>query len=172
MELFEINEETLLPKRGSKQEFCTCCGQPIIDYPVTLTHRNLKWLLALGYLSHMKGGVDQYVSYRDVHALIAKKFVGKSGKPMVVSSYSVMSLKPWEFIESKTLIESADKRKYVSVGEWRLTPAGLNFVNNALSVPETAYFRHDGCYFTERSVCASELKLVNFQELITYFKSF
>ena len=154
------------------QKYCETCGQAIVDYKITLTKRNLIWLYALGYIGKKKYSKEGYwVNYKEVHELCAKKFgkmVDGKWKPMVLSSYSTMSQFPW------LLIENSDKtdEKYKSTGSWKLTKAGIDFINNKIQVPEMAWFTHTGHYKSSRLIYAHEVKGVNFQELVDLFNSF
>lgn len=151
---------------------CECCGQPIVDYKVTLTKRNLIWLMALGYLGKYETAErENWVNYKDVHALVSKHFgkmVDGQWRPMAVTSYGRMADNPWNLIENF----SEDKTKFKRNGDWRLTPKGIAFINNKIQVPEMAYYRWDGCYRESRLVYANELKGINFQELTDKFNSF
>ena len=153
-------------------KFCECCGQPIIDYRVTLTKRNLIWLYALGWLGKSKySDTGYWVNYKEVHELVAKNFgreINGKWKPMVISGYSKMADKPWELIENSDI----DKEKWKSRGDWRLTSKGISFINNKIQVPEIARFKFDGCYSTSRLIYAHEVKGVNFNDLTDLFNSF
>lgn len=149
------------------KKYCECCGQPIVNYKVTLTYRNLVWLFSLAYLGKhktIKSSPNDYsINYKEVHDFVATNFKG-----MVVSSYATMGLYPWELI-TKT---SSTSEKFKSNGEWELTSKGIKFLNGLISVPETLYFNWEGCYKVKGNVSANQLKKVNFQELVERFKSF
>lgn len=153
-------------------KYCECCGQPIIDYKVTFTKRNLIWLYALGWLGkHKNAENDYWVNYKDVHELVAKHFgktVNGKWKPMVLSAYGTMGNAPWELIENN----NHGKEKFKSQGEWRLTMKGINFINNKIQIPEIAKFNSNGCYETSRLIYAREVKQLNFAELVDKFNSF
>lgn len=153
-------------------KICECCGQVIVDYKVTLTKRNLIWLMALGYIGKYQDGTSKWVNYKDVHTMVAKNFgkwVDGKWKPMVVTSYSKMAQAPWKLIENDN---GGIKTKYRSKGDWRLTPDGMKFINNLIQVPEIAHYNKDGCYYHSRMVFAKDLKGVNFAQLVEIFKSF
>ena len=156
----------------NNQKICECCGQPIIDYKVTLTKRNLIWMYALGWLGkHENAEKNNWTNYKDVHTLVAKHFgkeVDGKWRPMVVTSYGRMSDFPWSLIEN----DNEGRKKFKSKGDWRLTAKGIDFINNKVQVPEIAYFRFDGCYDSNRLVYAKELKGINFAELTDLFNSF
>jgi hypothetical protein len=156
----------------NNQIYCETCCQPIVDYKVTLTKRNLIWLMALGHIGkYDKANENNWVNYREVQDLVAKhfgKWVDGKWKPMLLTAYGCMSDNPWWLIEN----HNESKQKFRSKGDWRLTQAGIQFLRNEIQVPEMAWFRHDGCYKTSRMVYARELKGVNFQELTDLFNSF
>ena len=153
-------------------EMCQHCGQPVKNYKMSFTKRNLIWLYALGYIGKTKYIKDGYwVNYKEVHELVAKNFgktVEGKWKPMVISSYGKMGEAPYELIEDN----NNNKYKYASKGDWRLTKKGIDFINNKIQIPEIAHYNHDGCYKSSRMIYANEVKNLNFQELVNLFNSF
>ena len=147
-------------------KYCECCGQKITDYKVTLTQRNVIWLLSLGLLSRkqLKETGNPYINYKDVHAFVKEHFQGK-----VISSYSTMSKYPWNLIQSPDYLEP----KFNRSGYWKLSKLGLDWLNNRIALPESAYFNPDGAYeISEKTIYAKEAKDVRFFDLINTFKTF
>ena len=142
---------------------CECCGQVIIDYKVTITRRNVLWLMSLSYLSKTKF-IDQdgFVHYSDVHKFVKSKFDG-----IVVSSYGTMGSYPWNLIE-----QCKPNPKFKSNGLWKLTPIGQDFIYGKIKIVEASYFNHDGCYNYIGEVGLNDLKSCNFKELVEIFNSF
>jgi hypothetical protein len=155
-----------------KQEYCECCGQPVINYKTTFTKRNLIWLYSLGWIGKYKNADNNYwTNYKEVHELVGKnfgKFVNGKWKPMVLSAYGRMADAPYQLIEN----DNDDKEKFRSKGDWRLSEKGIAFINNKIQIPEEAHYNHEGCYKHSRMIYAHEVKGINFQELVDLFNSF
>jgi hypothetical protein len=158
--------------KNKNQKYCECCGQPIIDYKVTFTKRNLVWLYALGWIGKHKYANEGYwVNYKEVHELVAKHFgktVNGKWKPMELSAYGRMGENPWNLIESN----NSTKEKFRANGDWRLTSDGIKLINNQIQILEIVKFKFDGYYETSRLIYAKEVKQINFAELTDLFNSF
>jgi hypothetical protein len=155
------------------EEFCECCGQPITNYKVTITRRNLIWLFVLGKIGKTKYSEDDYwVNYKEVHEVVARSFgktVNGKWKPMVLSGYSKMGKDPWNLIEKH---HDSGVQKFKRNGDWRLTSRGIAWLNNKITIPEIAWFNKGGCYKHSHPIYAKDVKDVNFTELIDTFNSF
>ena len=53
---------------NKNQEYCSCCGQPIKNYKMTFTSRNVIWLYTLGWIGKNKYKDSGFwVNYKEVH---------------------------------------------------------------------------------------------------------
>lgn len=149
-----------------ENKYCECCGQKITDYKVTLTQRNVIWLLALGLLSRKQKNEtgNPYVNYKDVHSFVKEHFQGK-----VVSSYAVMSKYPWNLIQTP----SYNEKQFNKSGCWKLTKIGYDWLSNRVALPEYVWFNPDGAYeISDKTIYAKETKDIKFFDLINTFKTF
>ena len=135
---------------GSK---CPCCGQT-----VKLYRRALQSSMVMALIALHRAGPD----WQHLPSLLSEKIVGPTTRG---GDWSKLVF--WGFIEPRP-----EKREDGSAraGWWRITDAGLAFVNGALSAPAAVYLYNQTFYGfdTRKQVTVEEAlgKGFNYQELM------
>ena len=152
----ELGEQFKAELLNGAEGHCPACGRFCKVYHRRIHSNMARQLIALYHLSKIsrqEAGSD-YVHTRQVRAMC---------------SYSDFTLaKHWGLVEAKLNHDEPTKKE---TGLWKLTPAGVQFVEGATLIPKYAYLFDDRCIgFSEEMVGihASLGRKFNYQELFEY----
>lgn len=179
--LFYTNP-TLNPKsmKIAKVEPCDCalCGHPTKTQPFSLTKRTVMYLLCAIWLSEQdiaKGdkGNDGYVHYEVIHDLCQQKFLHDKGKKVgngiSFTSYSTLTRKPWDFLQSQVDTNYKPKRN----GMFKPTQRCYDFLRGQVAVPlRIELLDSQVVRSSSKLIMAHAAKDINWSECLEIYKTF
>jgi len=143
---------------------CPCCEQSNNMYKITLSIRNLRFMLRHIWLSDrdMKSGGDGYINYKEIQAKL------REDTGSVLSSYSPMTKFPWDFMAPRIDTDHKVKRD----GCFIPTKRGREWARGHISIPETIYMYNGSVTdYSKHVVSCKHIKDVNFQELMDEYRT-